>query len=154
MLADERPDHTLQPTALVHEAWMRLAAYRTRHDLSSGDLVLLAGHVMRRVLTDHARSRAAAKRSADRREPWDEAGASAAAGRDGAATVLEVDEALDVLAALDPELARVVELRFFGGRTLEEIAAALGLSIRSVTRRWQLARAWFASELGGSEGKR
>ena len=142
-LERERPDHTLQPTALVHEAWLRLADYRTDHALDETEWQMLAAKVMRRVLTDHARARGAAKRDGGRRQPLCER-----AAEDGAATVLEVDEALEALAAFDPELAGLVELRFFGGHSLTEIAALTGCSLRTANRRWQLARAWLLDALG------
>lgn len=147
-LARERPDHTLQPTALVHEAWLRLARYRTGHELSAGEFQILASHVMRRVLTDYARSRRTDKRDAERRVQMDE---DEALARDGAEAVLEVDEALRDLAEQDPELARVVELRFFGGHTLKEIAGIAGISPRTVNRRWQLARAWLLDAMSAPE---
>ena len=122
-LSRERVDHTLQPTALVHEAWLRLARHRDEHALDGHALddtgfQALASHVMRRVLTDHARARQAAKRDGGERVPLDD---EAAPGRDGAALVIEVDDTLEDLAALDPELAALVELRFFGKHTLPEI---------------------------------
>lgn len=149
-LSRERPDHTLQPTALVHEAWLRLARHRDEHALDETGFQVLASHVMRRVLTDHARARLAAKRDGGGRVPLedDAAAATDAPGRVGAALVVEVDDALEDLAALDPELAALVELRFFGKHTLPEIAALTGLSLRTVNRRWQLARAWLHRALG------
>jgi DNA-directed RNA polymerase specialized sigma24 family protein len=103
---------------------------------------------MRRVLTDHARARQAAKRDGGERLALDDE-AVAAPGRDGAALVIEVDDALDDLAALDPELAALVELRFFGEHALPEIAALTGLSLRTVNRRWQLARAGLLEAMAG-----
>jgi RNA polymerase sigma factor (TIGR02999 family) len=159
-LERERPDHTLQPTALVHEAWMRLARYRTDHDLDEREWLMLASQVMRRVLTDHARARGAGKRDGGRRVVLDEefgeetaegrgasAGPAAGPADDGAALVLEVDDALGDLSALDPDLAALVELRFFGGHSMPEIATLTGCSLRTVNRRWSLARAWLASAL-------
>ena len=158
-LSRERADHTLQPTALVHEAWLRLARHRDEHALDETGFQVLASHVMRRVLTDHARARLAAKRDGGARLPLDgdatDAAAAAAAPRHGGpALVVEVDDALDDLAALDPELAALVELRFFGKHTLPEIAALTGLSLRTVNRRWQLARAWLHEALGGAGRER
>ena len=131
----------------MHEAWLRLASYEAQDDLSPDERTALASHVMRRVLTDHARARQTAKRDAARRERTVDEMVPAG---DGADAVIEVDEALGDLARLDPELATVVELRFFGGYTLDEIARTLGLSIRTITRRWQLARAWLLSEMDGT----
>lgn len=147
-LARERPDHTLQPTALVHETWLRLQSWRADHELEEREWLHLAASVMRRVLTDHARARGAAKRDGGRRQLLADLPAP-----DAAALVLEVDEALQSLSLLDAELAALVELRFFGGHTLVEIAALTGQSLRSVNRRWQLARSWLADVLrdGGAE---
>jgi RNA polymerase sigma factor (TIGR02999 family) len=143
-LARERPDHTLQPTALVHEAWLRLASYRVDHDLSDEELALLAAQVMRRVLTDCARRKSASKRDGGRRIELD---AVLDTGGEASAFVIEVDEALGALAEVDVELARIVELRFFGAYTLEEVAVVLDLSPRTLKRRWQLARAWLRTAM-------
>ncbi len=103
---------------------------------------------MRRVLTDHARRRATAKRDAARRSTDVDVAALAGEASDGADVVLEVDAALGSLAALDAELAQVVELRFFGGHTMPEVAALLDVSLRTANRRWSLARAWLVDALG------
>ena len=137
-LRRERPDHTLQPTALVHEAWLRLATYRSEHELSPHEYRALAAQVMRRVLTDHARRRSSIKRDGERQR------STTATEPDGAEVVLDVHAALEELALVDSELALIVELRFFGGLSLAEIAEHTGLSVRTVKRRWQLARAWLA----------
>jgi RNA polymerase sigma-70 factor, ECF subfamily len=149
-LSRERPDHTLQPTALVHEAWLRLARHRDEQALDATGFQVLASHVMRRVLTDHARARRTAKRDGGERHALDEH----TPAPDGAALVVEVDDALTDLAALDAELAALVELRFFGNHTLPEIAALTGLSLRTVNRRWQLARAWLLGALGEKHASR
>jgi len=146
LLARERPDHTLQPTALVHEAWLRLGAYREREALGPGELELLASQVMRRVLTDHARARGRHKRDAGRR---DQSRAVESIPDEAAMLVVEVDRALTDLLAFDPQSAQIVELRFFGGHTLEEIAALTHHSLRTVNRRWRLARAWLQAEISG-----
>ena len=139
----------------MHEAWLRLAEYTTEHELSGTERRLLACTVMRRVLTDHARARRRDKRGGERRAPLPAeasgGGALRSVGEEGAALVLEVDEALSGLATQDPELARVVELRFFGGCTLEEIAELCGVSLRTANRRWQLARAWLLEALADEE---
>lgn len=128
---------------------MRLATWRTDHSIPEAEYHALASHVMRRVLTDHARRRATAKRDARRAD----------AGVDvetleqrGDATVLEVDRLLRDLAEMDTELAEVVEMRFFGGHTLAEIAELRDISLRTANRRWQLARAWLLAAL--AEGSR
>ena len=140
LLESERPDHTLQPTALVHEAWLRLADYRSAHALDETGFQMLASQVMRHVLIDHARGRAAARRDGGERQPLDLTLPAA-----GPALVLEVDA----------ELAALVELRFFGRHSLPEIAGLTGQSLRTVNRRWQLARAWLLDALGGraAEGR-
>jgi RNA polymerase sigma factor (TIGR02999 family) len=150
LLQGERLDHTLQPTALVHEAWLRLAEYRGAQVLQEADFQVLASQVMRHVLTDHARARATAKRDGGERQPLEHADRAA-----GAAVVLDVDEALRSLAEVDAELATLVELRFFGRHSLPEIAELTGQSLRTVNRRWSLARAWLAEALdAGPRGGR
>ena len=136
-LRGERRDHTLAPTDLVHEAWVRLGRGRN---------FVAAARVMREVLIDHARRRSAAKRSGGRRVEMPDPEA-VAIERD--AYVIALDEALADLAQIDPELSAVVELRFFGGASVEETAAALELSPRTVKRRWQLAKAWLHREILG-----
>jgi len=144
LLESERPDHTLQPTALVHEAWLRLADYRSAHALDETGFQMLASRVMRHVLIDHARGRAAARRDGGERRPLDLTLPAA-----GPALVLEVDEALRALAEVDAELAALVELRFFGRHSLPEIAELTGQSLSTVNRRWRLARAWLLDALDG-----
>lgn len=151
LLRGERRDHTLAPTELVHEAWLRLA--RGAGDgLREGGAPdrLLAAHVMRQLLVDHARRRRAAKRDAGRRA----AGGAELLERQVAQRdrwVVELDTALRELAGHDAELARIVELRFFGGLDVEETAELLSLSPRTVKRRWQVARAWLQREIGDGE---
>ena len=153
LLANERPDHTLQPTALVHEAWLRLARYRADHELSAAEADALTGQVMRRVLTDHARSRLRQKRGAHRVDPRRDP--DAVSDNDATWLVVRVDDALGDLQRVDAELAQLVEMRFFGGYSLAEIAAATGVSLRTANRRWQLARAWlldtFRCDAAGGE---
>jgi RNA polymerase sigma factor (TIGR02999 family) len=147
VLRGERPDHTLAPTDLVHEAWLRLA---NRSGGSGGPAAdgapdrLFAARVMRQVLVDHARRRAAAKREGNRgvRELDPD---QVALARDE--YVVALDGALAELAESDPELAAVVDLRFFGGLSVEETAAALATSPRTVKRRWQVAKAWLHREI-------
>ncbi len=146
-LARERPDHTLQATALVHETWLRLRAWRGSDELARlqpGEVALLASTVMRRVLTDHARARGAAKRDAAKAPGLQGAPVPDASA---ARAIVDVDDALRDLAEQDAELARLVELRFFGGCTLPEIAELTGCSLRTANRRWQLARAWLIEAL-------
>jgi RNA polymerase sigma factor (TIGR02999 family) len=139
----ERPDHTLQPTALVHEAFLRLLAPGSYEDRTH--FLRAASAAMRHVLVDHARARNAAKRGGALRVTLDEG----LAGRDDRVVeLLVLDDALARLAAAEPRWAQVVELRFFGGLEVPEVAAALGISPATVKRDWQFARAWLARALG------
>ncbi len=145
-LAGERPGHTLQPTALVHEAFLRLVG-SPGVPAGRSDFIALAATAMRRVLVDHARARKAAKRGGDRRRIALDA--AQAPGEDpGEVDVLALDESLERLAALDPRQARIVELRFFGGLGVEAVASVLGVSARTVEADWRMARAWLRRELG------
>jgi len=145
-LQGERAGHTLAPTELVHEAWLRLTAAPPPPEV---ERARAAAQVMRAVLVDHARRRTALKRGGGRR-PLELEEARAAEERD--AYVERVDEALRELEARDPDLARVVELRFFGGFGTDEIARVLALSPRTVKRRWQLAKAWLHRRVTGPPG--
>jgi RNA polymerase sigma factor (TIGR02999 family) len=137
----------LQPTALVHEVWLRLAQNPDLDIDSRQHFVNIATRAMRNVLVDHARRRGAAKRGGEaERVPLDEA--LAAWERDGTVEPLVLEEALVRLEQRDRRLARVVELRFFAGLTLEETAQALGESRRQVQHAWTLARAWLARDIG------
>jgi len=146
-LRRERAGHTLQPTALVHEAFLRLAGQRRAQWQNREQFFAVAARAMRRVLVDHARARGAAKRGDGRTLiALDEAPApSAPPGVD----VLALDRALDRLGEIDPRQARVVELRYFGGLTAPETASALDVSLATVNRDWAMARAWLFRELGG-----
>jgi len=142
----ERPGQTLQPTALVHEAFLRLAGAGSpwrdeRH------FVGIAARSMRQILVERARARGALKRWAalDRVT----LSASLAVAADPESVLPPLDEALTRLEAIDPEQARLVELRYFMGLDIEETAVALGVSPATVKRRWALARAWLFRELGG-----
>jgi RNA polymerase sigma factor (TIGR02999 family) len=143
----EGREHTLQATALVHEAYMRLVDQRRVEWRNRAHFFGIAAEVMRRVLIDHARARLAAKRGGGgmRITLGDASGISAP---DVDADVLALHEALDRLAGFDPDQARLVELRYFGGLTIEETAEALGVSAATVKREWVLARAWLRRELG------
>lgn len=143
----ERADHTLQPTALVHEAYVQLAGLQDVAWQSRLHFFSVAAQTMRRVLVDHARAHCAEKRGGKRQrisldemavltdEHWEE--------------ILDLDEALHRLAARDERLCRVVELRYFAGMSVEEVAAALDISVRTVKRDWSIARAWLHGELRG-----
>lgn len=146
-LQGERATHTLQPTALVHEAYLRLAGQRVEwRDRSH--FFALAATLMRRILVDHARGRLAAKRAADTVTLTLSA---AVESRPIDVAVLDLDRALERLAAAHPRPARIVELRFFSGLEIEEIAEALDLSGRTVQREWVFARAWLLRALAGQE---
>ena len=149
----ERSGHTLEPTALVHEAYLRLVDQRRAEWRSRAHFFGVAAQVMRRVLVDHARGRHAAKRGGamERVTLGDADGAAASPDAPGGGVgVLALHDALDRLAAFDPEQARVVELRYFGGLSIDETAAALGVSAATVKREWAIARAWLRRELGTS----
>lgn len=141
-LRHERPDHTLQPTALVHEAYLKLAGGAARPYADRGHFFRVAARAMRQVLVDHARARRTAKRQAI------PAPVLTAPDGDGLDDLLAVDAALEKLAALDPRQARVIELRFFAGLGVEETASALDVSPATVKRDWLVARAWLQRELG------
>jgi RNA polymerase sigma factor (TIGR02999 family) len=142
----ERAGHTLEPTALVHEAWLRLMGAEPLEWSGRAHFVGLAAIAMRRVLIDHARRRQAEKRGgASRRESLELLVDSFEAR---SADLVALGEALERLEAMDPGLARIVERRFFGGATNAEVAADLGLSERTVERGWRTARAWLRAELG------
>jgi RNA polymerase sigma factor (TIGR02999 family) len=147
----ERRDHTLQPTALVHEAWLRLAqAEEPPHWRSRAHFLGAAATTMRRVLVDHARRRRTDKRGAD--APRIELDDALVGPDSPELDLLALDEALDRLGRRDEELARLVELRFFGGLTNEETARVLGLSTRQVEGGWVAARGWLRRELSTRGG--
>ncbi|MFN7998110.1 MAG: sigma-70 family RNA polymerase sigma factor [Bryobacteraceae bacterium] len=147
LMRDERKGHTLQATAVVHEAYLRLAA-NPNHDWKDRVhfFALVAG-MMRRILVDHARKHQAGKRGGAQ-ERIDLDRVFTATG-ENPETVVEVDCLLTRLEKLDPRLCRIVELRFFGSLTEEETAEALGVSSTTVKREWRLAKAWIATELTG-----
>ena len=139
-LRDERRDHTIDPTALIHEVYLKLVDQRAARWNDRAHFFAFASQVIRRILIDHARARATHKRGGGFiRVPLAEQDART----DGPdIDLLALDEALEDLAALDERQARIVELRFFGGCTLEEIAALLGIGRRTVDRDWTAAKAW------------
>lgn len=152
MMAGEQRSHTLQPTALVHEAWLRL-----QRDGAGGPpptdrayFLGVAARVMRRILVDHARAKKAGKRGGGNSAvPLDEV---EAIERAIPVDVLALHEILQRLVTKDPQLARIVELRYFAGMTLEETGEALGLTVRQVHRAWTLARSWLHRELSTADG--
>ncbi|MGE5413019.1 MAG: sigma-70 family RNA polymerase sigma factor [Syntrophomonadaceae bacterium] len=142
----ERPDHTLQPTALVHEAYQRLSKQRGVEWKNRSHFFAVAARMMRRILVDHARKRHAAKRDAAAWLVETVPGASVTTGRP--AELLSLDRALEGLERVDADQARIVELRFFAGLTIEETAEAAAVSPATVKREWQTARAWLRREMG------
>ena len=150
-LRHEAEGHTLQPTALVHEAYLRLIDQRRAHWESRTQFFAVAAQVMRRILVDHARARRRSKRGGGAAQITltDVAGTDGSTDDAGATTVdtLDLDEALTRFTALDPAKARLVELRYFAGLSIPESAAALGVSPATVGREWAVARAWLRREL-------
>ncbi len=147
-LSRERADHTLQPTALVHEAFLRLINQREVDWRNRAQFLGVAASLMRRILVNHARDRAAAKRAGD----WERVSLSLVDLPSGEPDVdlMALEDALQRLAALDERKARVVELRFFGGLSIDEAAEVLGISHATVEREWSFARAWLFDALGGT----
>lgn len=147
-MRNERPDHTLQPTALVHETYLRLVRQGLGQFQDRAHLFATAATVMRRVLVDHARQRCAAKRGGARqRVELDDILAAANPRLD---ELLILDEALNKLSEWDADQARLVEMMYFGGLTEEEAASVLGISVRTAKRQWRAARVWLQMQLRGS----
>ncbi len=147
-LAGERASHTLQPTALVNEAYMRLGGMDRIDWQDRVHFVRLAARIMREILVDHARRRSAGKRDGGERLSLTEI---ELVGESGDIDIASLDAALGQLELLDPDKGRVVELRYFGGLTIEETADALGLSPATVKRHWQAARAWLFEALSDQD---
>jgi RNA polymerase sigma-70 factor, ECF subfamily len=146
MLHHERHGHTLQPTALVNEAYLKLQQQRSTAIPDRQQFLAVAATSMRRILVDHARTRGRHKRGAGvQNVPFEDAPGSPQETED----LVAIDEALDRLSTLDPRMAKVVELRFFAGLDPVETAAALGMSQRTCERDWSMARAWLRRELTG-----
>ncbi len=141
----ERKGHTLQTTALINEAYLRLVDQKNVHWANRSHFFGISAKIMRRILVDHARRYARAKRGGARQQvSLDEA---ALVTKDRARELLLLNEALDSLAELDPRRSQVVELRYFGGLSNDEIAAVLKISANTVTRDWNMARAWIYQQL-------
>jgi RNA polymerase sigma-70 factor (ECF subfamily) len=143
----EKPGQTLQPTALVHEAYLRLMKDRPDRWQNKAHFCAIAAHSMRQILIERARARNAQKRWGEKARITLEE--ELVQGGERSVDLLALDEAIERLAALAPEQARIVELRFFGGLTVEETADALDISPATVKRHWTVARAWLARELEG-----
>ncbi|HEV8498199.1 MAG TPA: ECF-type sigma factor [Gemmatimonadaceae bacterium] len=146
VLRREGEGHTLQATALVHEAWLRLDGQHDARWESRTQFLAVAAQTMRRVLVDHARARRALKRGGGGTQVTLGEADHAAATTDDV-DVLALDDALDRLATMDPRKARLVELRYFAGLSMPEAAAALGVSLATVGREWAVARMWLRREL-------
>jgi RNA polymerase sigma-70 factor, ECF subfamily len=148
-LSHERPGHTLQATALVHEVYLRLIPQGDANWDDRSKFIGIAAHVMRQILVEYARSRGRQKRGGDQqRVPLDEE--IAVTEPDRAERWEALDQALDRLAVLDQRQAQIVELRYFGGLTVEETAQVLRISPKTVKRDWSIARAWLRRELEGA----
>jgi RNA polymerase sigma factor (TIGR02999 family) len=153
----ERGNHTLQPTALVHEAWLRLVDQRRVRWQNRAHFIGVAAQLMRRILIDHARGHRAAKRGGSHDtlalapliDELPERRASRMPAAPAPIDILALDEALARLTTLDAQQGRIVELRFFGGLTVEETAEVLGISAATVKRDWRLAKAWLHREIDG-----
>lgn len=144
-MSRERPGHTLQTTALVDEAYVRLVNRKEVRWQNRAHFFAIAAQLMRSILVDHARSHAYAKRGGGARKiELDEA---TVVSQERAAEVVALDDALKELASFDPQQSRIVELRFFGGLTIEETAEALGLSPATIKREWSSAKTWLYHEL-------
>ena len=148
-LGRERPDHTLQPTALVHEAYLRLIDQRNVDWRNQAQFFGVAAQMMRRILVNHAHSRHAAKRGG--RAPRISLDEAVGFFEERDLNMVALDEALTDLAAIDPRQSRIVELRFFGGLSIEETAEVLEISPATVKREWSTAKAWLYREIGGGD---
>lgn len=144
-MRQERSDHTLQPTALVHEVYLKLVQQREASFKNRAHFYAIAAQLMRRILTDHARSRLSAKRGGGYEEGM--VTEPLQLRTDHPAGLLAINDALQELSVLDSRQEKVVEMRFFGGLTAEETAEVLGVSIRTVEREWSMARAWLYTRL-------
>jgi len=145
VLRRERSDHTLQPTALVHEAYLRLIDQRNVNWQNTAHFFAIAAQAMRRIIVDHARRHNAVKRGGDNLKVELDEAQSQPGLLD--VDVLKLDDALTALAAFDPQQSRIVELRFFGGLSIEQTAEVIGISPATVKRDWSMAKAWLHREM-------
>jgi RNA polymerase sigma factor (TIGR02999 family) len=145
----ERPDHSLQPTALVNEAYLKLRKMNAIDWQNRSYFLAVSAHTMRQILVDHARAKNAEKRGLDWNQVSIEEGQLAPAA-ESSVNIIELDEALARLEAFDKRQAKVVEMRFFGGLNEDEIGAELGISERTVKRDWRIAKAWLFQEISQS----
>ncbi|MET0645661.1 MAG: sigma-70 family RNA polymerase sigma factor [Pyrinomonadaceae bacterium] len=145
-MAGERPGHILQPTALVNEAYMRLVSWKEVQWQNRAHFFGVAAQMMRRILVDHARAHEAEKRGGEfQKLSLDENLDAAGAPRD--VNLVALDDALNRLAEMDPQKSKIVELRFFGGLSVEETAEVLGVSAPTVKRQWRMAKAWLYGQV-------
>jgi RNA polymerase sigma factor (TIGR02999 family) len=148
-LRRERKDHTLQATALVHEAYLKLIDQRSVHWQNRAHFFGVAAQAMRRILVDHARGHQAVKRgSGDIKISLDE---NLLVSDERAAELVALDDAMNALAEIDPQKSQIVELRFFGGLSIEETAEVLGIGTATVIRQWRMAKAWLYQAVTGEE---
>jgi RNA polymerase sigma factor (TIGR02999 family) len=144
-LRRERPDHTLQPTALVHEAYLRMVDQTQVNWQNRAHFFGVAAQMMRRILVDHARARNAEKRGQDYQKVSLDENLDKAVERED--DLIALDDALKILAEMDEQKSRIVELRFFGGLSVEETAEVLGVSAPTVKRQWRMAKAWLYGQV-------
>ena len=148
-LRRERSDHTLQATALVHEAYLKLIDQRNVRWQNRAHFFGVAAQAMRRILVDHARSHQTAKRGSGSLKVSLDEGIDLSDER--AADLIALDDALTRLAEIDPQKSRIVELRFFGGLSIEETAEVLGIGTATVIRQWRMAKAWLYGEVSSGQ---
>ena len=146
----EKPGHTLQPTALVHEAFLKLADQRNADWKNRAHFFAVASQVIRRILVDHARGKGRAKRGGAHCRVMLDAELVSAYEKD--VDLIALDDALDQLASSSEQQAKIVQMRFFGGLTVKEAAEAIGVSESTIEREWRFARAWLFRRIGGDDG--
>lgn len=149
-MRDERANHTLQPTALVHEAFLRLAGQDHANWQNRAQFMGVAGQLMRRILVDYARRRSRDKRNASLDVPD---AADGSFGIRNPEEIIAVHLTLERLERIDPQQGKLVELRYFAGLSAEETAAAMGLSVRTVEREWTAAKAWLRAQLAEGDSE-
>lgn len=148
-LRRERADHTLQPTALVHEAYMKLIDQKKVKWQNRAHFFGIAAQVMRRILLDHARKHKADKRGGEAEKlPLEEE--ILVVSHEKSNELIALDDALDALAAIDPQKAKIVELRYFGGLSIEETAEVMGVSVPTINRQWRTAKAWLYGQIANN----
>jgi len=152
-LRQQRPNHTLQTTALVHEAYLRLAQEKSLHVESRAHFLGIAAQLMRWILVDYERNRRAAKRGAGATRLTLDQSIAAPHSPGQEVDLLALDEALDRLAKMDSQQSQIIELRYFGGLSIEDTSEFLGVSPATVKRSWASARAWLLREMGRGEAR-